>query len=276
MTFLERQGTTLAYARHGDGDPPLLFVHGLAGAQDDWQPQVDFFRTRQCVVTCDLRGHGASDGDPADCSIETYGADVSALLRALQLAPAVLVAHSAGCRVVLQAYLECPARVAGLVLVEGSRVGTGDPVTAEQTMRQRMRIVGYATTMRQLFAGMFFEGADPALEDRIVGRALALPEATGMALLPRLLRWDAQYMDTALAQVAVPVLVIQSTYINPERVRVPQQPGTSTPWTDLVRQLVPAAEIEIVGGAGHFVMLEAPEAVNRLLAAFVATIAPAA
>jgi pimeloyl-ACP methyl ester carboxylesterase len=276
MTFLELKETALAYTRHGDGDPPLLFVHGFAGAQDDWEPQVDFFRPRRCVVTCDLRGHGVSGGDPAHCDIETYGADVGALLGALRLAPAVLVGHSLGCRVVLQAYLECPARAAGLVLIEGSRVGAGDPVAAERAMRQQMRTAGYETTMRQLFAGMFFAGADPALKHRIVRRALALPESTGVALLPRLLRWDAQHMDAALSRVAVPVLVIQSTYINPERVRAPQQPGTSTPWTDLVRQRVPAAEIEIVAGAGHFVMLEAPEAVNRSLAAFVATLGPAA
>src|SRR5688572_28147871 len=111
MAYLERHGARLFYEQQGDGNPPLLFVHGLACNHEDWQAQVDFFRTRQRVVTCDLRGHGASNGDPADCDIETYGADVSALLSELHLAPAVLVGHSMGCRVVLQAYLDDPARV---------------------------------------------------------------------------------------------------------------------------------------------------------------------
>ncbi len=56
MPYLELQGTQLFYECQGDGSPPLVFVHGYACSHDDWQKQVDFFRTQQYVVTCDLRG----------------------------------------------------------------------------------------------------------------------------------------------------------------------------------------------------------------------------
>ena len=270
MAYLEAQGTRLFYERQGEGNPPLVFVHGFACTHDDWQPQVNFFSTRQSVVTCDLRGHGASGGDPAHCDIETYGADVITLLHGQDLPPAILIGHSLGCRVVLQAYLNAPSRVAGLVLVDGSRIGSGDPQMAEQAMRQHIQTVGYTTMMQEFFAGMFLAGSDPAVRDRIVSRALALPEAIGAALFARLARWDAQYLDTALPQVAVPLLVIQSTYLNPERIRIPLQPGANTPWFELVRRHVPAARIEIVSGAGHFTMLDKPQAVNQFLAAFIA------
>jgi pimeloyl-ACP methyl ester carboxylesterase len=271
MPYLEFPGTQrFFYERQGEGNPPLVFVHGFACDHHDWQSQVDFFRPRQCVVTCDLRSHGASSGDPAHCDIETYGADVSGMLYTLDLRPAILIGHSLGCRVVLQAYLDAPQRVAGLVLVDGSRVGSGDPQTAEQALRQHIQTVGYTTMMQEFFAGMFLAGSDPPLKERIVSRALALPEAIGAALFARLARWDAQYLDTALPQVAVPLLVIQSTYLTPERIRIPLQPGANTPWFELVRRHVPAARIEIVSGAGHFTMLEKPQAVNQLLAAFVA------
>ena len=272
MSYLELQGTRLFYERRGEGNPPLVFVHGFACAHDDWLAQVDFFRRRQCVVACDLRGHGASTGDPARCDVETYGADVSALLHALNLPPAVLIGHSLGCRVALQAYLDAPKRVAGLALVDGSRVGTGNPQAAEEAMRQHVRTVGYTTMMRAFFDDMFLEGSDPSVKEYIVSRALALPEAVGASLFSRLIRWDAQYMDAALSQVAVPLLAIQSTYINPERVRVQLQVGATTPWLELVRHHVPTAQIEIVSGAGHFTMLDKPQAVNQLLASFVASV----
>jgi pimeloyl-ACP methyl ester carboxylesterase len=70
----------------------------------------------------------------------------------------------------------------------------------------------------------------------------------------------------------VPLLVLQSTYINTERVRVPLHPGVTTPWLELIRHYVPTAWIEIVSGVGHFSMLEAPEAVNQAVAAFVAQV----
>jgi len=273
MPYLELQGIRLFYERQGDGNPPLVFVHGYACSHEDWQPQVDFFRTRQSVITCDLRGHGASDRDPAHCDIETYGADISALLSALELQPAILIGHSMGCRVVLQVSLDAPQRVAGLILVDGSCVAAGDPQVAERATRQRIQADGYTTRMRRLFNDMFLESSDPALKEHIVSRALALPEEIGAALLPHYVGWDARQMDAALSQVAVPLLVLQSTDIHPGRGRVPLQPGASTPWLALVRRHVPAAQIEIVSGVGHFSMLEAPEAVNQTVAAFVAKVA---
>jgi pimeloyl-ACP methyl ester carboxylesterase len=272
MPYIELPGARLFYERQGEGHPALVFVHGFACNHDDWQAQVDFFRPRQCVVTCDLRGHGASTGEPAQCDIETYGADVSALIQALDLPPAILIGHSLGCRVVLQAYLNAPQRAAGLVLIDGSRLGSGDPSAAEEAIRQRIQALGYATMMERFFAGMFLEGSDAAVKERIVRRALALPEAIGGALFPRLARWDAQYLDTAFANVAVPLLVIQSTYLDPQQVRVPLQPGANTPWFELIRRAVPTAHIETVSGAGHFPMLDKPEAVNHLLDAFVANV----
>src|SRR5687767_8623824 len=138
MPYLDRQDTRLFYERQGEGNPPLVFVYGFACTYDDWHAQVDYFQTRQCVVTCDLRGHGSSSGEPDHCDIETYGADVSALLQGLNLPPAVLIGHSLGCRVVLQAYLDAPQKVAGLALVDGSLLGTGDPQAAEREMCQRI------------------------------------------------------------------------------------------------------------------------------------------
>jgi pimeloyl-ACP methyl ester carboxylesterase len=274
MSYLALQGIRLFYERQGDGNPPLVFVHGYACSHADWQPQVDFFRMRQCVVTCDLRGHGASDGDPAHCDIETYGADIRVLLSALELPPAILIGHSMGCRVVLQAYREAPQRVAGLILVDGSRGGMGDPQGAELTTRHMMQAEGYPTMMRRLFTDMFVAGSDPALKAHIVTRALAFPEERGIHLFPRIMGWDARHLDTALCQVAVPVLVLQSTYINLEGVRIPLPPGATTPWLELIRHHVPTAHIVIVSGVGHFPMLEAPEAVNQAMAAFVAQFSP--
>jgi pimeloyl-ACP methyl ester carboxylesterase len=178
-----------------------------------------------------------------------------------------------GCRVILQGYLDAPQRVAGLILVDGSCLAKGDPKIVEQTVYQKLQSVGYTTTIRRLFGDMFLEENDPALKERILSRALAFPEKLGAALLPRISGWDARTLESALSQIAVPLLVLQSTYINTETVRVPLKPGVTTPWLELIQHHVPTAWIEIVKGVGHFSMLEAPEAVNHIIAGFVAKIA---
>lgn len=266
------QATLPRYRRAGAGEPALVFVHGFGCSRSDWEGQLTHFAPAHDCVACDLRGHGETPGRPEDCSIETYGSDVAALLTALELPRAVLVGHSMGCRVVLQAALNAPDRVAGLVLIDGSRMGSGDPATAEASAAQAVAAAGYARFAQGLFDGMFLPNSDPALRRQVVARAQALPEAVGSALFARFVAWDARDMERALVQARQPLLVIQSTSINSERVRVPLAPGDSTPWFDLVRAKCPRARIEIVTGVGHFPQIEAAARVNALIEDFVSAL----
>jgi pimeloyl-ACP methyl ester carboxylesterase len=80
-------------------------------------------------------------------------------------------------------------------------------------------------------------------------------------------------MERALSTLSAPLLVVQSTNVNAQRVRVALSADESTPWLDLVRRLAPSTRIEIVTGVGHFPQLEAPDEVNRLIADFAAVCA---
>ena len=243
-----------------------MFVHGFACSHADWHYQFEKFRKSNEVVACDLRGHGLTPGKPQDCSIEHYGGDVAALLANLDLPKAILIGHSMGCRVVLEAARLDPDRVAGVVLIDGSRQGSGDPDAAEKSARALIDAAGYVPFATNLFRQMFFQETE--LSRAIVARALRLPTENGAALWPRSARWDAARMDEALASLRVPLMAIQSTYFTAERKRLQLAAGQSSAWLNLLRQKVPAVRIEIVAGAGHFPQLEAAETVNRLLAGF--------
>ena len=73
-------------------------------------------------------------------------------------------------------------------------------------------------------------------------------------------------MDAAFAALRAPVLAIQSTTRNAQLQRAPLKPGDTSPWIDYLRSH--GARVEIVPDTGHFTQLEAPDAVNRLIADF--------
>jgi pimeloyl-ACP methyl ester carboxylesterase len=106
----------------GTGRPAVVFVHGFGCAHSDWDAQVAHISPRHLTVAVDLRGHGVSPGTAAKCSIERYGADIAEVMQALALSPAVLIGHSMGCRGVVEAALQAPAHVAGIVLLDGSQL----------------------------------------------------------------------------------------------------------------------------------------------------------
>lgn len=256
------------YVRRGGGTPPLVFVHGFGCAHTDWNAQLDDLGTDHEVLACDLRGHGETPARAQECSIEHYGGDVAALLAALELAPAVLVGHSMGCRVVLETARLDPGRVAGVVLIDGSRLGSGTPAQAQATMRAAIEAVSYPAFADEFFSQMFLRRSARSRE--IIERASRLPSDIGQALLPRMAHWDAERMDEAFAALRAPVMVIQATRMNEAQKRVAMQAGESSPWLELVKTRIPGARIEVLTGVGHFAQREAPEAVNRLLREFCA------
>jgi len=237
---------------------PLVFVHGFACTHADWQLQLAEFSAAHPVFAPDLRGHGATHARPEDCSIETYGSDVAALLDGKDLRIAVLIGHSMGCRVVLQAFLNAPERVAAIALVDGSYRGKNPNLAA---------IENYPDFARKLFGEMFLSPS--ALGAALIERAMRFPASIGSKLYTDIGRWDAAYMEQALAAVKVPLLLIQTTNVNADGRRVALKAGETTSWLDLVRRLAPQAQIEIIPGVGHFPQLEEPDQVNKLLAGLI-------
>jgi len=248
----------------GRGAPPLVFVHGFACAHTDWKFQLEEFKKTHEVVACDLRGHGQTPGRPQECSIEHYGGDVAALVNNLELRGVFLIGHSMGCRVVLEAARLLPKRIAGVVLVDGSRNATSDPDGAEAMARATIQKLGYANFAETLFRQMFFRKTKES--EAIVERAVTQSSAFGPELWPRVTRWDAGQMDAAFAALHAPVLAIQSTTRNAQLQRSPMKPGDSSPWLDLAKSY--GARVEIVPDTGHFTQLEAPQRVNQLIADF--------
>lgn len=252
----------------GAGGPALFFVHGFACDSTDWRAQVSRFEDRTTVITCDLPGHGESPAVPGGQTIEAYGAEVVRALADRALPPAILIGHSMGCRVVLEAARLNPDAVAGLVLIDGSRIGEGDPGAAEKSMADELVGDGYSRFVRAFFESMFVASSDPELVRSISERARHLSPAVGRPLMADVARWDAGDCVRALAAVRVPLLAIQSTTMDTARRRVSLEPGMDSPWLDLIRRNVPTAIAAELRGAGHFPHIERADEIDALIADF--------
>lgn len=253
----------------GQGMPPVVFVHGFGCAHSDWDAQVAHLSPRHRCVAVDLRGHGASPGGAAECSIERYGADVAEVMRGLGLPPAVLVGHSMGCRVVTEAALQAPEHTAGLILVDGSQFA---PAMRATLLERFAAPDGLATLVGGMFKDMFTGKSDPQTAALVQARALRLPREVGEKMLLDMQRYDVGRLSASLGSVRVPVMAIQATFTNERRERRPLSSGQTTPYLDMLRQAVPGARIEIVPETGHFPQLDEAGQTNILIDGFLATL----
>jgi non-heme chloroperoxidase len=97
-TITTSDGTNLFYKDWGPKDAqPIMFHHGWPLSADDWDNQMLFFLSHGYrVIAHDRRGHGRSDQTDTGNDMDTYAADVAAIVETLNLRDAIHIGHSTG------------------------------------------------------------------------------------------------------------------------------------------------------------------------------------
>ncbi len=119
-TITTSDGTEIFYKDWGPRDAtPIVFHHGWPLSADDWDNQMLFFLHKGYrVIAHDRRGHGRSSQTWEGNEMDTYAADVAALVKALDLKGAIHVGHSTGGGEVAHYVARAePGRVAKAVLI---------------------------------------------------------------------------------------------------------------------------------------------------------------
>jgi pimeloyl-ACP methyl ester carboxylesterase len=214
-----------------------------------------------------LRGHGASAGDVAECSIERYGADVAEVMRALALPPAVLVGHSMGCRVVVEAALQAPERTSAVILVDGSQFAATMRPVLEQAFAAPD---GFATLTNAMFADMFTAKSDRRVVASLLDRASRLPLPVGQKMMLDMLRYDVGRLSASLNSLRVPVMALQTTYRNEKGERRSMSKVQTSPYLEMLRANVPGVLIEVIEDTGHFPQIDESGQTNAAIEGFLA------
>jgi pimeloyl-ACP methyl ester carboxylesterase len=107
-------------AGHG---PPILFLHGLGGSWQWWQPTLTTLADEFTVCAIDLPGAGSSSllTEPPEPS--TYRELVDRIIGRLGRGPAIVVGHSVGGYVAVQAALQRAPGMRALALVAPAGFG---------------------------------------------------------------------------------------------------------------------------------------------------------
>ena len=225
-----------------------MFVHG-------WSCDRSYWRSLDLpwggVVALDLAGHGESGAGRSSWTMEAFGRDVVAVVEALDLRRVVLVGHSMGGDVVVEAALRMRERVAGLVWVDVYR-SFGVPLQDVASRVAPFR-VDFRGTTHAFVRAMFPPDADPDLVEWVAEDMASAPPAVALPALVE--AWGAgRVMPGLLARLGLPVVAI-----NP-----------LGPPSDAASLAAHGVSLVTMPGVGHFPMLEDPERFNAVLREVVA------
>ncbi len=256
LTAVSRDGTKIAYSVSGKGEPTLVFIHGWSCNQSVWKKQVPYFEKNYRVVTMDLAGHGASGQERTVYTMEAFGEDVAAVVRAVGTKQAIVMGHSMGGAVIVEAAEMMPEEIKAIVGIDTLH-DFEEVLTAEQKEEFLKPFKEDFKKHTDAFVrGMFVEGTDPNLMDEVAGMMSGASPRVGISALDEMFK--------------------RSYAANPPKIHVPVWCLNADLWptkSEVNRKYVPEFNLRIMPGVGHFLMLEKPEEFNQQLNGIVEEIA---
>ena len=170
--FIERDGITIEYSDCGEGPVTLLFVHGWNINKEYWEAQMDYFCPKYRVVAINLPGFWQPEAEREAWTVEAFGKDVVQAMETLELEKVILIGHSMGGDIILEAALEAPERVIGLVGIDNFK-DTRPEYSPEEEEGFRQFLAALREDYPNVIAPMaeaqlFQPDTDPAIKKRVM------------------------------------------------------------------------------------------------------------
>jgi 3-oxoadipate enol-lactonase len=241
----------LDHAFDGPEDAPVLVLANSVGSRPAmWDAQVPALAQRFRVLRYDHRGHGASPVPPGPYAMDDLGADVLALLDALELDQVAFCGLSMGGMVGMWVASEAPERIGRLALCcTSARLGPPELWTdrAAAVRAGGMASIVEGVVDRWLTPG--FAAAHPDVRARLEAMFVSNPPEGYARCCEAIAAMD---LFERLGRIAAPTLVLSAE----------QDPATPPEHGDAIAAAIPGARHVVLPDAAHLAPVERPEAVT--------------
>jgi len=249
------------YQVTGDADTTVFLLHGAYGSKRYYEHETEVLvRAGYRVVAWDAPGYGISPL-PGDYSIEGLADTCAELIRRTGTRRNVLFGHSMGGIIAPRVAVTLPDRVNALIV--SATLGSFTRKSAEDRrvfLEERLAPLDRGLTLADaampVIRSMFAPGSQGPLVDRVIEVAAATPLKTFRAAITAIVNYDG---DAALAQIAVPTLLIAGEYDKVGRPEGMRETAKS----------IRGAEFVCVPNSAHYAWAEQPDLFNQHLLGFI-------
>lgn len=160
-------GVEIAYNVNGNSETALIFVHGWSCNKSYWSSQINAFNDKYKVITIDLAGHGESGLERENFTVELFGEDVASVVNKLGLKKVILIGHSMGGSVIIEAAKRLDGKVVGLIGVDTYQSFTDDYTPEQKEGFLHSFNENFVNSTIEFVKSMFPPNADQILVEKI-------------------------------------------------------------------------------------------------------------
>lgn len=262
-SFVHAAGLRWHVQRMGQG-PELLLVHGTGAATHSWRGFAPLLARHFTILAPDLPGHGFTDPLPGHrLSLPGMAQALGGLLAKLEFAPTIAVGHSAGAAILARMSIDRLIEPQTLVSLNGAFLPfRGVPGHLFMPLAKLLVI-------NPLAPRVFSWTADSRAVERLIRNTGSVPDKAAIDLYGRLIRCPG-HVSAALGMMAnwdLHPLVRDLRRLEPRLVLVAGAKDSAVPPEQAarVRELAPAATVEVLPGLGHLAHEERPDLIARLV-----------
>ncbi|HEX5307546.1 MAG TPA: alpha/beta hydrolase [Solirubrobacteraceae bacterium] len=248
---LQIQGLRARHLVRGEGDHPVLVLHGWGASIEAAYPIVAGLAATTRVYALDLPGFGETAMPPSPWGVEDYQAFVVAYMDALKIERATIVGHSNGGRIAIRMAATEPERVSKLVLVDAAGI------RPKRTLRWYRR-VGMAKVGKHAAARLGRPGE--RLRDALLAKAASADYAAAGELRPTLVKLVNSDLREYMPRIRASTLLVWGA----------EDADTPVAMAKEMERLIPDAGLVVLEGAGHFSYADQPARFARIVSHFIA------
>ena len=253
-----------SYDDFGDGNIPIVFLHGYPFDKSMWRFQLDFFKTTHRLINLDIRGFGKSKDETSALSIDLFTEDLILLMDKLSIRKAIICGLSMGGYIALNAINRFPGRFEALILCDTQCIDDSPEVKKKRYKTiDEINMNGTVNFSDGFIKSVFCKDSLESQKE-LVQQLRSVVLANSKHIITQGLTALAERSETCstLNNITIPTLIICGR----------EDVVTPLVQSELMHAAIRGSKLQVIDRAGHVSNLEQPLEFNSLLLRFLTDI----
>jgi 3-oxoadipate enol-lactonase len=255
----------LSYDDLGEGDMPIIFLHGFPFDKSMWEDQMNALSSSYRVIACDIRGFGGSKDEITSFSIDLFSIDLARFMCALGIKKAIICGLSMGGYIALNFQKKYPELVEALILCDTQCISDPNDVKEGRMLEIAEIEENGPASFNEKFIKKVFHPDTFTNNTETVEKMTRVVNANSTHIIAEGLRALSSRTETcsSLAAIPVPMLILCGS----------EDKVTPVEQSEYMHRISDRSAFKVIERAGHLSNLDQPEIFNRHLKDFLGKVA---